>query len=42
MFMMYFIYNILTNMFQPVIQSSSGRCYYYDNKIVVLCVTVTP
>jgi len=27
--MMYFIQNIITNMFRLVFQSSSGLCFYY-------------
>jgi len=30
-FMTYFIHNILTNMFRPLLPPSSGWCYYYKN-----------
>jgi len=31
---MYFIHDILTNMFRPLLQPSSGYCYDYKNKKV--------
>jgi len=43
-FLMYFIQNILTNMFRPVYRPSSGWCYYYSNTKrtdVVSCAAVT-
>jgi len=41
-FMMYFIHNLLINMFRLVFRASSGWCYYYKNTNVQIWLSVSP
>jgi len=40
--MFYFIYNIFTNMFRPVILPSSGLYFRHKSTVAVISVTITP
>jgi len=42
LFIMYFIHNVLTNMFWPLLQPSSGCCYYCKNTKVQMWVAMSP
>jgi len=40
--MMYFIHNVLTNMFRPLLWPSSGWYHYYKNMKVQVWLAMSP